>query len=115
MNRHSTRTSVPHARWHWCAAAGAAMIAIGAFGWPASFVVTAQVLRLGPAPQSAAAPPLAIPPSLDSACVRCHAASLSSRVRVHLQEWVGSPHAKNGVGCQDCHGGDPGSTDAATA
>ncbi len=115
MNRHSTRTSVRHARRRWCAAAGATMIAIAIFGWPSSFVVTAQLLRSGPAPQSAAAPPLAIPPSLDSACVRCHAASLSSRVRVHLQEWAGSPHGKNGVGCQDCHGGDPESTDVATA
>lgn len=111
MDCHSTRASVSHGRRRWCAAAGAAMIVIALFGWPSSFVVTAQVL--GPRP--AAPPPLAIPPSLDSACVRCHAASLSSRVRVHLREWVGSPHGKNGVGCQDCHGGDPESTDVATA
>lgn len=41
-------------------------------------------------------------------CVSCH---LSNRAIVpspqHLAEWQQSAHAKQGIGCEKCHGGDP--------
>ncbi|HVB37208.1 MAG TPA: multiheme c-type cytochrome [Vicinamibacterales bacterium] len=96
------------------------MAAIGLMAWLWPCVATAQVVRpvaagtvaQGTATQSA---PVKIPPALDTACARCHATSLKSEMQVHLREWARSPHAAHGIGCHDCHGGDPRDADAATA
>jgi hypothetical protein len=41
-------------------------------------------------------------------CVTCHQ-NLHEPLRVsaHFYEWLNSPHEKNGVSCEKCHGGDP--------
>ncbi len=41
----------------------------------------------------------------EGACLQCHA-DLGGRLSEPLGLWKGSVHAANGVGCQDCHGGD---------
>ena len=47
-----------------------------------------------------------VPPALAqfdrSNCADCHVAPN------HLDEWSRSPHGRNNVGCERCHGGDPG-------
>jgi len=42
-----------------------------------------------------------------SRCADCHYANPSSPRQDHLQEWDRSPHSRNNVGCEKCHGGDP--------
>lgn len=46
-------------------------------------------------------------PAQDS-CVDCHSAQLREGEITHLEEWRDSPHARAGVGCADCHGGEDG-------
>lgn len=46
--------------------------------------------------------------SAASRCVDCHTAIHSPpSVASRLAEWQQSPHAAHGVGCEQCHGGDP--------
>ncbi|MGE5242712.1 MAG: multiheme c-type cytochrome [Betaproteobacteria bacterium] len=54
---------------------------------------------------------LALPPPAGAApqsrCVECHFANFSDvPAREHLGDWAQSAHAKHGVGCEWCHGGD---------
>jgi hypothetical protein len=46
-----------------------------------------------------------------SRCADCHIANssdprLSAFARSHVEEWNTSPHARQNVGCEACHGGD---------
>jgi hypothetical protein len=49
-------------------------------------------------------------------CVTCHE---TERLPISLghsfEEWRASAHARGGVGCERCHGGDPGASDATLA
>ncbi len=41
-----------------------------------------------------------------SSCANCHFANLNAPARDHLSEWDLSPHGRNDIGCESCHGGD---------
>lgn len=41
----------------------------------------------------------------DSRCADCHFARPDAPGQDHLREWDRSPHGRNNVGCQKCHGG----------
>lgn len=43
----------------------------------------------------------------DGACVQCHAIRAEARLRDPAIEASGDAHGGHGVGCADCHGGDP--------
>jgi hypothetical protein len=62
----------------------------------------AAALLLCVAASSAPAQEAASPAS----CVRCHG-SLDGALREPAVQWGGSIHARNGIGCDACHGGDP--------
>ncbi|HEX4946742.1 MAG TPA: cytochrome c3 family protein [Blastocatellia bacterium] len=51
----------------------------------------------------------AVPSALrDNNCVSCHASLIEPvGVSAHFYEWRNSLHEKRGVGCEQCHGGDP--------
>lgn len=40
-----------------------------------------------------------------SRCADCHYAQVNVPAQDHLFDWDRSPHARNGVGCEKCHGG----------
>ena len=40
-----------------------------------------------------------------SRCADCHFANPTAPRRDHLEEWDRSPHGRNNVGCEKCHGG----------
>jgi ribosomal protein S27AE len=42
-----------------------------------------------------------------SRCADCHYADPAAPRRDHLNEWDRSPHGRNNVGCEKCHGGNP--------
>ena len=42
-----------------------------------------------------------------SACGDCHFARPEAPARDHLLDWSTSPHGRNSVGCEKCHGGNP--------
>lgn len=42
----------------------------------------------------------------ESRCASCHYANPDSPRQDHLQSWDNSPHDRNNVGCEKCHGGD---------
>ncbi|MFN8542779.1 MAG: hypothetical protein U0807_00995 [Candidatus Binatia bacterium] len=49
-------------------------------------------------------------------CVICHEAErLPISLGHTFEDWRGSAHARGGVGCERCHGGDPRARDAAAA
>jgi hypothetical protein len=49
-------------------------------------------------------------------CVKCHEAEVLPVTLGHsFADWSASVHAKGGVGCEKCHGGDPGATTFAAA
>ncbi len=48
----------------------------------------------------------------ESVCIQCHG-GLDGHLGDPVKDWQGSVHARNGVSCHDCHGGDP--TDFAMA
>lgn len=53
-------------------------------------------------------PPAPTPPAIslsDNTCVSCHR-GLTVTVGHTFADWEGSSHARAGVACQDCHGGD---------
>jgi formate-dependent nitrite reductase cytochrome c552 subunit len=51
-----------------------------------------------------------------SGCVDCHARLPDQTGAGHgFTAWRGSPHARAGVSCEACHGGDPSAADAAAA
>ena len=41
----------------------------------------------------------------NSRCADCHFARPDAPAQDHLREWDRSPHGRNNVGCQKCHGG----------
>ncbi len=43
----------------------------------------------------------------DSRCADCHFANPTAPRQDHLEDWDRSPHGRNRVGCETCHGGDP--------
>jgi len=43
-----------------------------------------------------------------SRCADCHFANRRSPSDWHLSEWDHSAHGRAGIGCEKCHGGDPG-------
>lgn len=54
-----------------------------------------------------AAPASAEPQQTFNRCAQCHFANLVDVPgAAHLSEWERSPHARRGVGCERCHGGD---------
>jgi len=118
VDRDTHRTSKPGRRF---ARRATVVVAMSLCGWLRPGTVTAQSLPRPSlalaAPQAGSVPPtpISIPPALDTACVRCHTTSLRGTMRVHLREWARSPHAAHGIGCHDCHGGDPRQTDVTTA
>ena len=57
-----------------------------------------------PAPAPAIAPP-------KSFCAECHLVNSTPRSRTHILDWQRSVHAKRGVGCEACHGGDAETVD----
>jgi len=63
----------------------------------AMILITFWLLGLSPLPQT-----------VGTRCAACHLANLPGIVGAeHLGEWQRSAHAKKGVGCHECHGGDP--------
>ncbi|HEY6894621.1 MAG TPA: hypothetical protein VI258_10670, partial [Rhodanobacteraceae bacterium] len=49
-------------------------------------------------------------------CAICHIRLVWTRsATTHVDEWVTSKHATYGVGCEQCHGGDPAATSGAAA
>lgn len=47
------------------------------------------------------------PQQVSNRCAQCHFANLVDVPgAAHLSEWERSPHARHGVGCERCHGGD---------
>ena len=54
---------------------------------------------------------LAVTPAIGqpqpSLCADCHLAAAEPPEPWHLMTWESSPHARNNVGCEKCHGGDP--------
>lgn len=59
----------------------------------------------------ATSPALAASPS-ESVCLQCHAGQ-AGKLAAPVAEWRESVHARSGISCHDCHGGDP--TDFANA
>lgn len=52
----------------------------------------------------------------DNHCVSCHETEqLPISLGHSFEEWRASAHARGGVGCEKCHGGDPTTSDAAIA
>jgi hypothetical protein len=49
---------------------------------------------------------LAQRPPTASRCADCHFAQPNAPAQAHLWEWDRSPHGRQGVGCEACHGGD---------
>lgn len=64
------------------------------------FLVLAFVLSLG---TMVASPAVA----QQSFCADCHYANPSAPRQDHVEEWDRSPHGRNRVGCEKCHGGNP--------
>lgn len=52
----------------------------------------------------------------DSSCVDCHKSPNTATTAPHsVDDWSQSAHAKAGIGCEACHGGDPAAKDRPTA
>ena len=69
------------------------------------------------APTPTPEPPLATEPPLPSpithpgdgsvnSCAKCHSA-VNAKQKAIAEDWAASVHGKAGIGCADCHGGDP--------
>lgn len=51
-----------------------------------------------------------------NSCITCHESLLPSTQRAHnFSEWQDSVHARSGVTCEQCHGGNPKTTDVKQA
>ena len=50
-----------------------------------------------------------------SGCADCHFADAKAPRRDHVEGWDRSPHARAGVTCEQCHGGNPRTFDAVLA
>lgn len=42
-----------------------------------------------------------------SRCADCHLSNPNTPGQAHVSDWDRSPHGRNNVGCERCHGGDP--------
>lgn len=51
----------------------------------------------------------------ESGCADCHYARPDSPRQDHLEAWDRSPHARNNIGCERCHGGNPKTFEAVAA
>jgi hypothetical protein len=52
----------------------------------------------------------------ESSCVDCHKSPKTAAAAPHsVDDWRQSAHAKAGIGCEACHGGDPAGKDRPTA
>lgn len=52
----------------------------------------------------------------DSSCVACHkTVDAPAYVEHNFKDWESSVHARAGVGCESCHGGDPAASEKAKA
>ena len=52
----------------------------------------------------------------DSTCVKCHESATAVQYIEHnFADWKKSPHAKAGISCEACHGGDAAQADEAAA
>lgn len=68
----------------------------------------ARIARLGVSSTAFAGVLLLAGPAFaqsDSRCADCHFARPDAPAQDHLREWDRSPHGRNNVGCQKCHGG----------
>jgi hypothetical protein len=58
-------------------------------------------------------------PAAGNGCMDCHSNpdfyARFPKLYHYYQDWIDSPHNKNGVTCDDCHGGNPAATTAAAA
>jgi hypothetical protein len=62
--------------------------------------------RPTPASTPAASPAVSLTPAANDTCYNCHV-SVDSAQQAIADEWKASVHAGAGIGCADCHGGDP--------
>lgn len=54
--------------------------------------------------------------AVSNSCITCHGSLPSSQQRAHdFAEWRDSIHARNGVNCEQCHGGNAATSDKALA
>jgi hypothetical protein len=60
-------------------------------------------------------PPASAQIAPQTSCADCHVARPDAPRRDHLDAWDRSPHGRNNVGCESCHGGNPKSFEALTA
>ena len=82
----SRRAAAPKMRFRHVTVAGLALVWLGLAGAPPAL---AQFDR--------------------SNCADCHVANVyTAPAPAHLDEWSRSPHGRNSVGCERCHGGDAG-------
>lgn len=81
-------------------------------GWLVRVLAPGLALLLGAGSASAQARRAPAP----GQCVTCHARLPETSGAGHgFAAWRGSPHAKAGVGCEACHGGNPAAASAAEA
>jgi hypothetical protein len=57
-------------------------------------------------PSPAPSPEASAKPAEKNTCFACHSA-IAPPQRAITEQWQASVHGQNGVGCADCHGGDP--------
>ncbi len=65
-------------------------------------------------PTGAPAPDASAKPAETNTCYACHSA-IAPPQRAIADKWKASVHGQNGIGCADCHGGDPTSDEIGVA
>ncbi len=65
-------------------------------------------------PSTAPAPDASGKPAATNTCYACHSA-IAAPQRAIADKWQTSVHGQNGIGCADCHGGDPTSDEIGVA
>ena len=66
-----------------------------------------RLIRIGLVALLALVAGAAAPSAQQSRCADCHFANVRSEFVKHLRDWDLSTHARTGVSCDRCHGGDP--------
>lgn len=69
---------------------------------------------LAPEPSAAPAPEASLTDVQKNTCYTCHTA-IDNTQHAIAQQWKESVHGQNGIGCADCHGGDPTSDEVTVA
>ena len=64
------------------------------------------VARRPPVRRPAASPSRGLGPKDDNTCYSCHK-RIDGGQQLIAEQWQASVHGQNGIGCADCHGGDP--------